>query len=231
MKEIQILFSTPMVQAIIAGRKTQTRRVIKPQPSPEPARIKNWGEHFGWMPESPSGKVGIFQPHSYRCPYGKVGDVLWVRETFYAYGHWRKLDNGKFKFIDLTMDEVLGTSEGYLYAENPPKIVHKGKEPGAIGYYKRPSLFMPYVACRIKLEITGMRVERLDDISEDDAINEGIGIVCSGYEYHDIYQNYLDKNERLNPIPSYASLWKSINGPESWDANPFVWVIEFKQTT
>lgn len=183
MKERPILFSTAMVQAILTGKKTQTRRVVKPQPSPAPARIKNWGENFGWMPEIPSGKVGIFQPHSYRCPYGEDGDFLWVRESFNI--------------------DYFG------------QYVYKADDIDGIFSEWKPSIHMPYIACRLKLEIIEIRIERLQDIKLNDLEAEGIvpAESCSVDEALELFK----------------TLWQTINGAESWDANPFVWVIEFKR--
>ncbi|MCK6650776.1 MAG: hypothetical protein L6Q66_14055, partial [Bacteroidia bacterium] len=144
-----ILFSTPMVQGILDDRKTQTRRELKDQIN------------------------GIAKPGTHICPYGKVGDVLWVRETHYAYGHWTKItttETGKveWKFADLTIDH----GKEYYYETNPPEQVLKRKT-GGLGYYRRPSIFMPKEAARIFLEINNERMERLKDISRGDCMSEG----------------------------------------------------------
>jgi hypothetical protein len=139
------------------------------------------------------------------CPYGKVGDVLWVRETFNEY----YFDEGYGYKADFT-DEAI-------------KMLKNTKW--------KSSLFMPKAACRIFLEITDIRVERLRDISEEDAIKEGIEIIHMAEINVPVYKNYLLKEKLLttNPIKSLQTLWQSINGKQSLEANPWVWVISFKR--
>lgn len=202
MKFIPILFSTPMVQAILEGRKNQTRRVVKPQPSITGVSAFNDGEH----PQM-------------KCPYGQPGDVLWVRETYYAYGRWVK--NGltksgkqKYKFDDFTT--LSGRS--YKYEDCKPAFVKTGKK-NETGWYKRPSLFMPKEACRLFLQIKNIRVERLQDISEEDAKAEGV-------ETLGLYPGY-----DVSAKGKFEGLWNYIHGntDENWNTNPFVWVIEFER--
>ena len=145
-----------------------------------------------------------FVQEQIKCPYGKValGDELYVRETFYAYGYWVLVMDGGWSFIDNTID-----FGGYMYIDNPPNKIEAGRTSflGSIGgWYKRPSIFMPRAASRITLEITNIRVERLNDISYEDAKAEGV-------EY---------------PVDFYKS-WESINGKYSWEKNPWVWRIQF----
>jgi hypothetical protein len=180
MKERPILFSAPMVRALLDGSKTQTRRVVKPTPE--------WIGQSGVL--SYRGRVGL--PHAL-CPYGQPGDRLWVRETH--------------------MD--LGAC--YLYradasAEQERAIVAP-RQPW------RPAIHMPRAASRITLEITGVRVERLQDISEADALEEGI-------TYNDIPNNGLDP---MRARTWFRGLWESINGPGSWEANPWVWAVSFNR--
>lgn len=198
MKERPILFSTEMVRAIIDGRKTMTRRVVKPQPidhiSEVPRSIQNendWGK-FLW--EDEEGKSNLKY-----SPYGQIGDVLWVRET------WSPLVTG-------------GDKNFYL-------VLYKadGSEPSSVGW--KPSIHMPRFASRIFLRITNIRVERLNDITEEDAKREGVKPIDNGYK------QYL--RTRLDKVTEYATysfmtLWESINGKGSWDQNPWVWVIEFE---
>jgi hypothetical protein len=186
------LSSGPMVLAMLEGRKNQTRRALKPQPLPPVIR---WAmEDHWWIPKAISEAVRqqfiTTWPNAIRCPYGKPGDLLWVRET-----------------------------------------IEKAKDYGGIGYpadgtwypnsaweWKRnavPSIHMPRRLSRLTLEITGVRVERLQDISEANAMAEGDpkqGLIASENTHRDWYQ----------------ALWESINGSGSWDANPWVWVLEFK---
>lgn len=176
MKERPILFSAPMVRAILDGRKTQTRRVVK-------------GEALRWLNDGFTPKF-VADYQNRLCPYGKPGDHLWVRETFHT---------------------VDGHSAFYRadYEHNP-----KGdKEHGIVW---TPSIHMPRWASRISLKIIGVRVERLQDISEKDAWAEG----CEGFDD--------DVSGGKSGYCEYAELWEEINGKGSWDANPWVWVIKFK---
>ena len=198
-----------MVRAILDGRKTQTRRVVKPQP--EGIRALHWGEC------QPLGGFGadIFLEDGsiIKCPYGMIKDQLWVRETYqpiYADG-WDGGVNpdGSGDMVDF--------KTGYGYAPSYPAT------DGIVEFYDMnkddisqrvwPSIHMPRWASRIQLEITGIRVERLQDISEADAIAEGVD------------SSLYEKTYRYG----YSKIWESINGENSWDANPCVWVIEFKR--
>jgi hypothetical protein len=206
-----ILFSTDMVTAILEGRKTMTRRKLKPKDEPYLINEKsfiNYSDSFGWnvkhkITDNP-GKFEITQ--QFKCPYGKIGDVLWVRETW--------LNNSGYLPTDL----------GYVYkAELGEKEIEYSKE---LNVKWKPSIFMPKEACRIFLEITNVKVERLQDISEDDAIKEGItwnrGTIQSGY-------GVGNSTSHIKAKECFQSLWKKINGAESWKSNPFVWVVTFKQ--
>lgn len=219
MKEHPILFSTPMVQAILEGRKTQTRRVVKPQPEGDSRPISEWNPHvYGSIRAEYEtkivGKIFPFKKgnslYSPSCPYGQAGDILWVRET------WAYLD-------------FLGPEDAdYVY-----KASDNGKdwENNTEGWKWKPSIYMPKEACRLFLKIKSVRVERLQDISEEDAKAEGVLYYgeesndYKNYEYNDIYG---DDWGVLTAKESFKTLWQSINGPESWLANPWVWVIEFE---
>lgn len=210
MIERPILFSTPMVQAILAGNKTQTRRVMKVQPSSNEHQLSLCVDTTG--DQMAKGKLhwikldGMNIHHDdgvyFSCPYGQIGDQLWVRETFstsykteeycrkYGEIHYRA-DCDEFR------EEMLSLSW-------------------------TPSIHMPRWASRIQLEITNIRVERLKDISEADARAEGGPEILGfddGKEQHG-WQSYREW---------YQWLWEQINGIGSWDANPWVWVIEFKR--
>lgn len=196
MKIRPILFSLPMVQAILDGRKTQTRRVVKIAP-----------------PNFDIDNAHAWEQDEYinRCPYGKVGDVLWVRETW---SHSFDYDNG-------------GLDKTNFYH----KASHAHFDPQPDKW--KPSIHMPFEAARIFLEITNVRVERLMDISEQDAINEGVerkehcGLASCTW-----YRNYMYKDvcfQFTYPTHSFQSLWQFINGSESLIANPWVWVLEFKR--
>lgn len=197
MKERPILFSAPMVRAILSGTKTQTRRAVKDRhiDAAPPACF------FQWLRE--------------RCPYGQPGDRLWVRET------WQVVD-GSERARRIVTDP--SPSRGWIeYAAT----VHPGHEPPPRW---RPSIHMPRWASRILLEITAVRVERLQDISGEDAVAEGIARDGDGYErFHVDPDAPLGQSFTRNPVLAYRGLWESINGVGAWDKNPWVWVIEFKR--
>jgi hypothetical protein len=200
-KEKPILFSGEMVKAILESRKTQTRRIVKPQPK--------WFPHDGKLAFDDAANNGI------KCPYGEV-DRLWVRETF-AIDH----EHGEG-----TRGEI---SPAVYYRATDTKF------PWAKPIWK-PSIFMPRWASRITLEVIGVKVERLQDISEADTKAEGI----SSFTWNN------SSNGRSNPqrayvafpekdggfqtaAQAYEALWEKINGSGSWAANPWVWVVEFKR--
>lgn len=192
MKERPILFQGPMVRAILDWRKTQTRREIKPQPE-GPACVRALQYHAA------TGNLLL----GGNCPYGTVGDRLWVRETWMTYEREDGLDGVLFR-----------ADAGFRQIENTPQAAAKwvAARHGVAGKW-RPSIFMPRWASRITLEITSVRVERLQEISNEDCFAEGMW-------------------EETNPEVKcnrlwYSSLWETINGPGSWDKNPWVWVIEF----
>ena len=184
-----MIFNGEMVRAILDGRKTQTRRIMKNQPAGDypdtPALIRSVGGGFQWYGHY--GESGIFN-----CPFGAVGDRIWVRETWNKYGGLLTY-RADYDWIE-DMKKEMACHESY------PKW--------------HPSIHMPRWASRITLEITGVRVERLNDISECDAKAEGAPTECCVIG---------DKH-----FLGFRSLWKSIYGDESWRSNPWVWVIEFK---
>jgi hypothetical protein len=197
-KERPILFSGPMVRAILEGRKTQTRRTYKLQKEMEWYQDLG-GEAEGWY----TNGIGWWNVEEEVCPYGKLGDRLWIRE---AWAH-----------------EFVGNEIAYKFRADH----HTGLEKRDGDQKWKPSIHMPRIACRLMLEITGTRVERLNEISVDDAIAEGIEPVRG------IWKLYGERTigsavATGQPRKSYASLWQSINGPGSWAANPWVWVVEFK---
>ncbi len=219
MTERPILFSGAMVRALQAGIKTQTRRALKPQPSEFVG-----GPGVTLRDGSPAPLIALddsVEPYGREiaCPYGQPGDRLWVRETFYAWGRWEtrfsaKKRRDEWHFEDLTLE----SGKCYSYsADGDGPMFERGKRNAGVlpGWWKRPAIFMPRAASRITLEITSMRVERLQDISVAAAIAEG----CPGGEHGDRYA----------ALEQYRALWESINGPGSWDANPWVWVVEFRR--
>lgn len=195
MKERGMIFNGEMVRAILDGRKTQTRRPVKPQPELTQKSGFSWnGVVYG--AGSNDRETNRNFAHV-KCPFGKPGDRIWVRETWSEAGA---------SAPDLT-----------LYRANYPEHVpaHYENIPPVNEIHWTPSIHMPRWASRITLEITDVRVERLNNISECDAKAEGGPTECTliGDKY----------------FPGFRSLWKSIYGEESWDANPWVWVIKFKR--
>ena len=202
MKERPILFSSPMVRAILEGRKTQTRRTVKPQP------VKLSGPNLdGLWSDTVLPVVRYFA-----CPYGVPGDRLWVRETWCA---WDTTEE------DIECDEVEGNVASLVERGIGRYHVTYRADPNRYANKWRPSIFMPRWASRITLEIEAVRVERLQEISEDDALKEGVSTMVriGGVEF--------ESTARLE----FGKLWESINGPGSWDANPWVWVIQFRRVT
>lgn len=214
-----------MVRAILKGRKTQTRRIAKPQPmflTGVGGRVYA-DAHFkkSWQDISGTGQGSRFPD----CPYGDVGDQLWVRET------WAQ------------KEDMLGCQAWLYRSDETARFQGYGKPGAKLDTYGwawdkvkwKPSIFMPRDASRITLEITNIRCERLQDISEIDAIAEGVEPLPGPTESKPLYPLYGTKskfvNDRytLDPKMSYVHLWESINGPESWGENPFVWVIEFNR--
>lgn len=205
MKERPILFNSVMVNAILEGRKTQTRRILKVQP---PETVKTIVPLYQMEPIPAVTEVSFHEvldndiPHCSsitrcKCPFGKVGDRLWVRETFsYAL-------NEDDHICDKNGNPVWDAKDAHIY--------FAASETNVEGKWI-PSIHMPRWASRILLEITNIRVERLNDISESDCLKEGIGSAL----LRDCKQ------------PKFMQLWESINGIGSWATNPWVWVIEFK---
>lgn len=214
MKERPILFKAEMVRAILTGTKTQTRRVIKPQPD-ERCTEAFQGEDKVWRFSypTPMGPVS-YSDWDLRCPYGVAGDRLWVKET------WRTVAGAD----DIPPRNLMNV-EAYTHYEAD------GHSPAGMGKL-RPSIFMPRWASRLTLDITRVRLERLQAINEADAKAEGVERTIMG----DGWRRYAEPAMELAGVPpcetptqSYRALWETINGRGSWAANPWVWVVEFKQ--
>ncbi len=235
MKEHPILFSTQMVQAILSGTKTQTRRVVK-------TKQKGWNCHdleFSGMnfitadkltTRSKSVQKELTGAHAFfkeyksnlgiKCPYGQPDDLLWVRETWQ---HTKTL-------------HIHPTDENYGYvfkADNQPWKDYEG-------WKWRPSIHMPKAAARIWLRVKDVRVERVQDISGEDAKAEGCAYseLLEGYECltcdtkhgHVMAHGLICEDGAFSTAKqSFQSLWYAINGIESWHENPWVWVVEFEE--
>lgn len=216
MKEIPILFSTPMVQGILDLLKRMTRRtrgLEKINQDPSSWYLQTLFLHatgrFTFAPVNPSEKITGKDIIEVKCPYGQPGDVLWVRETF-------------------TGDIFSGSPNAFIYKASDPN--HRNNKERGLNIWK-PSIHMPKSAARIWLQVEEIRVERLQDISEEDAIAEGVqsiirtsGICFMDYTISEYVFPMTAKN-------SFKSLWKKINGNDwtiGWDLNPWVWVVKFK---
>jgi len=209
MKERPIIFSGEMVRAILDGRKTQTRRVVKPQPTWEDPVKTIEGE---WMDYEDAHIVdhaawecgGL--PHGRKCPYGQPGDRLWVRETWWPIGGFWSTHIGTICSAEIRYR----ADDRVLYQSCPDEFKRNYQNP--MGW--RPSIHMPRWASRITLEVTDVRLERVQDITRDDAWQEG---VSNSPEY--------------DCVTKFISLWNLINAKRpgcSWDYNPWVWVINFR---
>jgi hypothetical protein len=236
MTERPILFSAEMVRAILDGRKTQTRRVIKPQPPAEAESVSRqlcsqqtpeidgaW-QWWAGKPQTPITKP-LF------CPYGKPGDLLWVRET------WGRTTN--------VNDSPLWPNRAHIPMHGGEVVIF-----AADGHWQwcdgdgfatersfwRPSSNMPRWASRITLRITDVRVERLQDIegqhpSESDAIAEGVRAIHhgDGDYYYSAFRDVPHPKNWSDPADAFREVWNHINGPGAWEANPWVWAISFER--
>lgn len=226
MKERPILFSAPMVNAILAGRKTQTRRIVKvaPPKGSSPGDIEQdedfADEWFYWID-------GGLKSTTFSCPYGQPGDRLWVRETLCRNSRdsWGYKADGEFVTLPAN-DAQIGAMYSWAH--------HKAGDTCV-------SIHMPRWASRIALEIAEVRVERLNDISIEDAEAEGLASVTkdgSMYKYGIPDRDGLPGTDddgwpwmhwRQSPVDAYEWLWQSIHGGGSWASNPWVWALTFKR--
>lgn len=226
MKEKPVIFNGEMVRAILAGRKTQTRRVMKVQP-PE-----GWGPLNSFGVEDPNARTytkAVVDRHGYMqagpqvfgvadetwgavSPFGQPGDSLWVRESCWVYGGWQpESEYYRKRFYPM------GKKVAYQATDEKPTnglTLHRE-------WRGTPSIHMPRWASRIQLEITSVRVERLNDINEQDSLAEGMD---DGTSPAAIAAGWFEKPRR-----AFRRLWERIYGQESWDSNPWVWVVEFKR--
>lgn len=211
-KEKPVLFGAEMVRAIMECRKTQTRRIIN--------KLNGFGDITEFKVSDTRGYDWTFRNKRMlwndlrhdelmaACPWGKPGERLWVRE---AWQPWQL--NGDPAVLYRADKAILPCEEASKYQVFAAELPWK------------PSIHMPRWACRLMLEITGIRVERIQDISEDDAIAEG----CKA-EYHEIPDSPFSPGEIAghSAFEDFASLWHEAY-PDSWDRNDWVWVIDFKK--
>jgi hypothetical protein len=232
MKERPILFSAPMVRALLEGRKTQTRRVIKPQPKIDESgnfcwNGWNYGQNFdGPLIQAIASPIPSSRTKRVLCPYGKPGDRLWVRETWALTGRCADARVADYQIPEVSLiDNLIFFADADAYDVSTQSW--------------RASIHMPRWASRINLEITGIRVERLTDISEEGAMAEGAkkfddlpSIHPYGQDSRWSMEAPTSTDECLGSARmAFANFWIKINGEESWSATPWVWVIELKRIT
>lgn len=201
MTDRPIIFSAPMIQALLAGRKTQTRRILKPQP-PEGARYS--GIYFAsdapdaWFFNTPHGGFRVRQAYD-------EGDHLWVREAH----------------------AILRSTNG-----EETEVVYRAGEDGPFAW--KPSIHMPRWASRLTLLVTGVKVEQVQDISEEDAINEGVCTFVEAQDHPGMWDGMkpMDRAGMVQALygtnkRAFQALWEAINGAEAWEANPWVVAVSF----
>lgn len=220
-----MLFSAPMVRANLSDQKTQTRRIMKPQPVWNDAR-QHWERDSRqgmavWSGSRPQAAalLGLRE----ECPYGVPGDRLWVKETWQA---WQCVSTERDEWEPITR-EVRGGSRWAEWIETngePDAIEHRATSE-SVGPWT-PSIHMPRWASRLTLEITAVRVERLHEITQADARAEGVVDTTGAWEA--ATGEPLTDTDQAGPRGAYRALWESINGAGSWEANPWVWVISFR---
>lgn len=212
MKERPILFKGEMVRAILEGRKTQTRRIVKLRNRETIGAFWDHGAYEPFFSMAPSqswvfrykgsdrSMMAALGSPSWKCPYGIPGDRLWVRET------WNPEPSKPWKAsYRASWRDELPPEEGW-----------------------KPSIHMPRWASRINLEVTGVRVERLKEITEADAKLEGVDS-SPFWKINEGICHRRSLDRRPKAIQRFHELWQSINGLESWNANPWVWVVEFRK--
>lgn len=220
MSERPIIFSAPMIREILAGLKTQTRRIIKPQPSAEAkeAGVIHSGNPdsngiWAWLDHPDLMEAGFTKDKEFRCPYGVPGDRLWVRET------WQQHPDAGCDFVSVKVPP-----DAICYAADMTEAQRKECGPWI------PSIHMPRAASRIQLIVIDVRVQRLQSISQQDAIAEGIHRVGQRWEAEGICTT------PESAADAFRGLWNYIHGsvpwapnPSSWEANPWVWAVSFER--
>jgi hypothetical protein len=218
MKERPIIFSGDMVRAILAGRKTQTRRILKVETGITKTVPRSRVDDFAYY-EIEGKTLGLISP------YGRTGDRLWVRET------WAK--------TCISPDGVCDGPDcdycSWNYRADDPTAKYPGDWPDNTPAHEapprwKPSIHMPRLASRLLLDITDVRIERLQNISEHDAMAEGVEVIDNEFFGHPVYRDYQKPGFGYDTARlSYYSLWCSIYSQEFWHKNPLVWVVDFKQ--
>ena len=217
MKTYPILFSTPMVRAILQGRKTQTRRLLKPQPEYR-KNFDGKGGVFGtWFNgsnlEHPKFFLKDVEPY---YPYGQPGDLIWVRESH------RVFYSSTTKTFTVQYSD--GIFKDFYYKSLSLNLIKKLKKRKSLKKGSWVSArFLPNELARIWLRNKGYKIERLNDISEEDAIAEGVEQRGTCFRHY-----HLPDAATEHARHSFQTLWNSIHGPGSWQANPYVWALSFE---
>lgn len=248
-----ILMSAPMVRSTLEGIKTQTRRLVKPQPDMfetapgVPCEVRAWHDENGvriWKGSGWRGQgTGTGVITNQRCPFGKPGDLAWVRETFLPdppadHSSWE--DEGIATYVSWSgCGGALGDIPQAL--RTPSHVLYRATWKTEHKWQWRPAIHMPRWASRLTLELTDVRVERLQDISEEDAKAEGLKAITKdggrtikyGIPDNDGYPGNDDhgwdwREWCVDPRRAYFTLWDKINGDSAHLANPWVWVLTFK---
>lgn len=219
-KERGILFSAPMVRALLDGQKTVTRRAVK-------------GVALDWLEEFEPSYVA--DPGNGMCPYGKPGDRLWVRETWGVISHDFDEHGNMIEWVPDRLATPIremrfgqGYYSGHVIYRADGEAEWAGDDDGGGDDRScwKPSIHMPRIASRILLEITDVRVERLQAITYEEAVAEGVhrDSACRMW-------TATDEGGACHkyPVPAFRDLWSRINGADAWAANPWAWVVEFKR--
>jgi hypothetical protein len=226
-KERGILFSAPMVRALLAGTKTQTRRLVK---------HRQFGASdtrgYDWTFRATPRRGGCWNDVSHArmlelCPYGAPGDRLWVRETWQA---WNRVSVEYDEWEPITREARSGERwASWIELRGRPDSIEYRATSESTGPWT-PAIHMPRWASRITLEIAAVRVERLQVITEGDAIAEGLEVGPFPGE-RPVTARVPGESVFAEPRMVYAHLWDTIHGEGAWDANPWVWVVEFRRMT
>lgn len=229
--ERPIIFSPPMVSAILNGKKTVTRRIVK-----SPGRVAarhDTPRHSG--SGEPAVETSVETSHEFTqqtCPYGQPGGRLWLKESFYAFGHWQNRFNQEHQRKEWHfIDQTHASGHDYQFTE-PAGYVKQPRADDRPAWWLRPSLFMPRRASRIDLEIVNVHMERLRDITDEQAQAEGFSPLHDGMQGY--YLNHLPPPHAgvsVTAVIAFAVYWQTLNGPDSWYENPWVWVVGFRRVT
>ena len=239
MKYIGIAFSPPLTPGILNGTKTKSRRIYRPRTPEEIALMVNISAGCD-VDRSMEELLRV------NCPY-RPGDIIWVREAHYAYGYWQDIEgkftaSGRQKRKFYIYDRVGFPTPPREWSFDEPDMTETNHD-GSVRWYKRLARFMPKKYARTFLEITDVKLESLQDITEADAIAEGVERIDdprgTAWKSYEIYHTGRWKGTphphshvpNASPLTSFRELFESLHGPDAWTDNPWVWVLTFKKIT